>query len=74
MVGIIGIFVGLVFAIYLSILHFIGERIGNRPLLTFAILLIIAGLQLLSIGFIAEMMVRMNSRIDSKLPIDYETK
>lgn len=74
LVGITGIFVGLAFAVYLSILHFMGQKIGDRPLLTFAVLLIIAGLQLLSIGLIAEMMVRRNSRIDSKLPIDYETK
>lgn len=74
LVGITGIFVGLVFAIYLSILHFMGESIGRRPLLIFAVLLIIAGLQILSIGFIAEMMVRRDSRIDNILPIDYETK
>lgn len=72
--GTISILFGLAFSIYLSVLHFMGEKIGNRPLLTFAVLLIIAGLQVISIGFIAEMIVRKNMKIDNKLPIDYETE
>ncbi len=71
--GMAGLITGLISAGYLSILHFQGETIGRRPLLTLSMLLIIAGLQFLSIGFIAEMIVRKSKNIDERLPVDYET-
>ena len=71
MLGGIGIFFGLIFGSYLSYLHFQGISIGRRPLLTLSELLILAGLQVLSIGLIAEMIVRKTNSAD-KLPIDYE--
>lgn len=74
LLGTASIIVGVIFATYLSTLHFTGQTIGNRPLLTLSMLLIIAGLQLLSIGFIAEMIVRKESKIDEKLPTDYESR
>ena len=73
LLGSASILIGLIFGIYLSILHFLGEKIGDRPLLTFAVLLIITGLQLLSIGFLAEMLIRKGKMIDEKIPIEYET-
>lgn len=73
LLGTASIIIGLIFATYLSILHFQGESIGRRPLLTFSILLILAGLQIFATGFIAEMVVRRNTKVDDKLPIDYET-
>ena len=72
LVGIAGIIVGLIFSIYLTYLHFYGEKIGDRPLLTFAVLLIISGLQLISLGLLADILVRNGSKIHEKLPIDYE--
>lgn len=47
--------VGLILGIYLSVLHFQGLKIGDRPLLILAVLLIISGTQLISTGLIAEM-------------------
>lgn len=73
LLGTAGILIGLIFAVYLSILHFQGETIGRRPLLTFSMLLILAGLQLFATGFIADMIVRKSTGIDKKLPIDYES-
>ena len=40
---------------YLSVLHFMGESIGRRPLLILAVLFVLFGLQLLSTGLIAEL-------------------
>jgi hypothetical protein len=69
--GGICILIGLILGAYLSILHFQGFSIYRRPLLILSVLLILAGLQLLSTGLIGEMIVD-NSASSSKLPIDYE--
>lgn len=42
---------------YLSVLRFQGEQIGNRPLLLLGVLLILVGIQMLSLGLLAEMVV-----------------
>jgi hypothetical protein len=45
-------------ALYLSWLRLVlGETIGDRPLLLFSVLMILAGLQLFSIGLLGEMML-----------------
>ncbi len=46
---------GLAFGVYLAVLKFMGFTIGNRPLLTLSILLIVLGVQFISLGFIGEM-------------------
>ncbi len=58
--GSIGLFfslVGFVFGAYLTILWFQGEKIGQRPLLSLAVLLIVLGVQFFSIGLIGEMLI-----------------
>src|SRR5690606_27744183 len=50
--------VGLGLLSYLSVLWFIGEPIGTRPLLTLGVLLTITGLQFLSFGLLGELLVR----------------
>lgn len=51
--------VGILIGIYLSLVKFItGADIGDRPLLLMAALLIIVGIQMLSIGLVAEMLMR----------------
>jgi glycosyltransferase involved in cell wall biosynthesis len=48
---------------YLSVLWFLGDRpIGNRPLLTLGMLLVLVGLQFFSTGLIAEMLRNLNYR------------
>ena len=48
--------VGFIIAIYLSFIRiFFNEKIGNRPLLLLAVLLIFLGIQFISIGLIGEM-------------------
>ncbi len=70
-IGLVSIFLGVIFGSYLSILHFQGESIGRRPLLNLSLLLVLGGLQILSIGFIGELLI--NSKHNKNLPVDYET-
>lgn len=49
---------GLSFFSYLVIIWLGGESIGRRPLLTFSVLLMIAGLQIFLTGFIGELIVK----------------
>ncbi len=73
LLGSFEIILGILFGSYLTVLRFSGETIGNRPLLVLTMLLIITGMQLISIGLIAEMIVS-RSKPDEKLPIDFQTK
>ncbi len=57
-VGIISIFISLVISSYLIVLKIMGEDIGNRPLLMFALILGIAGVQLFSFGLLSELLIR----------------
>jgi len=43
---------------YLVVLKIMGEDIGNRPLLIFALILGIAGVQLFSFGLLSELLIR----------------
>jgi len=53
----VGVFaVGLVLGLYLTAIWLGGESIGRRPLLTLAVLLMVAGLQLISTGLVGEML------------------
>jgi glycosyltransferase involved in cell wall biosynthesis len=55
--GLIGLFTGLLgiaLGIYLSVLWFMGEGIGARPLLLLAVLLMVLGVQFASMGFLGE--------------------
>lgn len=56
--GAIGFFV----LLYLSILHFMGEAIGTRPLLVFGMLLVLAGFQLLFSGFLADLILHISEK------------
>ncbi len=56
--GILAIFGSLVASSYLVSLKLLGEDIGNRPLLTFALILGIAGVQLFCFGLLGELQIR----------------
>lgn len=53
---------GFLISIYLSILRFQGETIGNRPLLLLGILLIISGIQIGLTGLIADLVLNVSSK------------
>ena len=57
-VGIISILVSLGMTSYLFIIKILGEDIGNRPMLMFALILGIAGVQLFSFGLLSELLIR----------------
>jgi len=57
-IGIISIFSSLLISSYLIIVKIFGEDIGSRPLLIFALILGIAGIQLFSFGLLGELLMR----------------
>ena len=58
-IGLALTFIGVAISIYLSVLRFSGESIGDRPLLFLGALLIVVGIQLLSLGLVGQMLVQM---------------
>jgi len=59
--------IGLLINFYLSILWIQGTYIGNRPLFFLGILLIVVGIQSLSIGLIGELIVNTSRKKDKKI-------
>lgn len=49
---------GVLLLVYLTVLWFMGEPIGSRPLLTLGVLLTIAAIQLIGVGLVSELLVR----------------
>lgn len=67
--GLLLLFFGLGVLFYLvGIKLFLGQDIGNRPLLTFGTLLVLSGIQLLSTGIVAELIVRTYYESQNKRP------
>ena len=58
---------GIVIGLYLTFVKLVlGQSIGNRPLLLLAVLLVILGVQMVSIGLIAEMVMRTYYEVQNK--------
>ena len=51
--------VGGIFGVYLLVLKLMGNSIGNRPLLTLSVLLIIVGIQSMMLGMLGELIMRI---------------
>ncbi|MCB0881611.1 MAG: glycosyltransferase family 2 protein [Thermoleophilia bacterium] len=60
--GLLMLLVGLAVSGYLSVLKFAGYAIGQRPLLLLGVLLILVGMQFLTIGLMSEMVQRQHQR------------
>ena len=60
--GLLSGIVGICICVYLTILWMTGNPIGNRPLLQLGVLLIVAGIQLFSVGLLGELFVKQNHR------------
>jgi dolichol-phosphate mannosyltransferase len=58
-IGVALTLVGLAISAYLTVLKISGEAIGQRPLLFLGVLLIVVGIQLLSLGLLGEMLVQI---------------
>ncbi len=52
-VGLLTVGAGFLLGLYIAYLRYAGELTAGRPLITFALLLILGGIQILSFGFIA---------------------
>ena len=53
--GLITVLIGLVILVYLTALKVAGQAIGHRPLLTLGVLLVVVGIQFLSLGLLSEL-------------------
>jgi glycosyltransferase involved in cell wall biosynthesis len=58
-IGLVLTLIGLGISIYMTILRLSGEAIGQRPLLFLGVLLIVVGIQLLSLGLVGQLLVQM---------------
>ncbi len=69
------LFLGLVILFYLSYLRlFLNQTIGDRPLLLFGILLVIAGIQTLFTGLIADLIVNTKSQKNDEFSVKYDSR
>ncbi len=66
--GIASFVSGALINIYLLVLKLMGHDIGNRPLLTLGIVLVMTGVQLITTGFIAELIMRTYYESQNKMP------
>jgi glycosyltransferase involved in cell wall biosynthesis len=58
-IGIISFFVGCAINIYLLIVKLMGAQIGGRPILILGVTLVLAGIQFITFGLIAEVVMRI---------------
>ena len=57
--GLLSALAGVLLGLYLTIVKFgFGENIGNRPMLLLAVLLVVIGVQLITMGLLGEMIIR----------------
>jgi dolichol-phosphate mannosyltransferase len=61
--GVLTLGIGSLIGLYIAYLRFSGQLTPGRPLITFAILLILGGIQILSFGFIAIQIVSLRREI-----------
>ena len=61
-VGFLLFLAGFMINVYLAILWFLGQGIGNRPLLLLGVLLMLVGFQIVSTGLIGEMIVSVRHK------------
>ncbi len=66
--GVLSAFAGALICLYLTILRLAGQSIGTRPLLTLGVLLIVVGVQFISLGFVCNLL------IDRSFRASYEEK
>lgn len=69
--GTLGLFTfipGVLINFYLLILKILGHDIGHRPLLTLGVVLVLTGVQLITTGFLAELIMRTYFESQSKKP------
>jgi glycosyltransferase involved in cell wall biosynthesis len=63
-IGLLSLLVGSIMGLYLAFLWLKGLGIGNRPLLFLSILLIVVGVQFISLGLLGEMITNIGKKDD----------
>ena len=59
--------VGFVILTYLTVIWFWGQGIGQRPLLTLGVLLVVVGIQFVSLGLLSELITSQHEeRMDER--------
>ncbi len=67
--GFVLVLIGIFINIHLLVVKFgLGEDIGSRPLLTFGMMFILAGIQLFTIGIVMELLIRTYYESQNKRP------
>lgn len=66
--GLLSLFLGLGINAYLLVLKLAGQEIGGKPLLILGMMLVVAGIQLLSFGIMAELQMRTYYESQEKKP------
>lgn len=56
-IGLLTGFIGFVICLFLTVLWFMGQKIGGRPLLVLGVLLVVVGIQFISTGFVCNIVV-----------------
>ncbi len=64
--GLLSFSAGVIISAYLSVLRILGEGIGGRPLLLLGVLLIVVGIQLLTLGLVSEMLQRYHLKPETE--------
>lgn len=73
-IGVFLLFLGTCFTSYLGVLKILGHTISGRPLLVIGAFAMISGIQLITTGFIAEVMMRTYYESQGKKPYDLKMK
>jgi hypothetical protein len=68
-VGLLAFVLGLIINLYLSAVWFSGYPIGHRPLLILGVLLMILGIQSISIGLLGEMITSRDREYGRDIPV-----
>lgn len=66
--GIITLLLGMLINFYLLVVKLLGNNIWGKPLLMLGILLVVAGIQFITIGIIAELQMRTYFEAQQKTP------
>jgi dolichol-phosphate mannosyltransferase len=72
-IGVLLVLLGVIISAYLTLVKIGGEPIGQRPLLFLGVLLIVVGIQLLSLGLLGQMLVLLG-RGQGSPPAAYEVE
>lgn len=65
--------IGMIIDLYLLVVKIMGEEIGNRPLLLLGIMLVIVGIQFLTMGILADILMRTYYESQAKKPYKVKT-